>query len=90
MSPKFFSFFRHKAGHKDLSFLDVSYLRHEPTAQTLILYNNATRSVRNVKLVVINTMKQSFMKDFERLVSRSGNNVPLDQLTDAWACLSKA
>ena len=83
MSPNLFSFFRKNSGHKDLSFLDVSYLRHDPTTQTLMLYNNATRSVRNVRLVVMNSMKQSFMKDFERLGPRSGYEVTLDQLTDS-------
>jgi hypothetical protein len=68
---------------KDLSFLDVSYLRHDPTTQTLILYNNATRSIKNIRLVVKNTDKTSFTKDFEKLASRTGEAVPLSKPTDS-------
>jgi len=82
MLSTFLNLFRSKA-KKDISYLDVSYLQHDPTTQTLILYNNATRSIKNVRLVVKNTAKASFTKIFEKLASRTSEVVPLAELTDS-------
>lgn len=68
---------------EDISFLDLSYLRHDPNTNVLLVYNNGLRSAAGIRIEVKNEELVSFIKNFEKLSARSANPLPLADLFDS-------
>ena len=77
--PKFF----HSKKTVARPFLNVTYLRHDPQTQTLILYNFQPTTANDVRLEVINKENQAFYQNFESLKPKIGISVSILQLSDS-------